>query len=163
MSAPTPDIRADSTPDAPDAAPPAPAGRIRALWNAVVAGIAVVMGILPHVLHHIGLLAGTALIAGTGGTVLFGVLGLAASVPFLVKLYRRFGTWLAPAVALGVFAVMFSVSAFIIGPAINGTDGTAPAPAPTTAPATATATAPATDPSSVPATGSSLDHEGHHP
>ena len=44
------------------------------------------MGILPHVLHHIGLLAGTALIAGAGGTALFAVLGLAASVPFLVKL-----------------------------------------------------------------------------
>jgi hypothetical protein len=90
------------------------------------------------VLHHIGLLAGTALIAG--GTALFAVLGLAASVPFPVKLYRRFGTWLAPAVALAVFTVMFAVSAFVIGPAINGTDGTAPAPA----------------------TATSVDHGSHH-
>jgi Mn2+/Fe2+ NRAMP family transporter len=145
MNAPTPDIGLASG----DGVSRASSGRLRALWNAVIAGIAVVMGILPHVLHHIGLLAGTALIAGAGGTALFAVLGLAASVPFLVKLYRRFGTWLAPAVALAVFTVMFAVSAFIIGPAINGADGTAPAPAPNPATATATAT--------------SVDHGSHHP
>lgn len=149
MSAPTPDVQPDAAPGAPDTAAGASSGRIRTLWNAVVAGIAVVMGILPHVLHHIGLLAGTALIAGAGGTLLFGVIGLVASVPFLIKLYRRFGTWLAPAVALVVFILMFAVSAFVIGPAISGTDGTTPTPSP--APVTA------------PATGSTVDHEGHHP
>lgn len=149
MTAPTPDVQPDANPGTPDPAPPASSGRIRALWNAVVAGIAVVMGILPHVLHHIGLLAGTALIAGAGGTVLFGLIGLAASVPFLIKLYRRFGTWLAPAVALVVFILMFAVSAFVIGPAISGTDSTTPTPIP--APATA------------PATGPTVDHQGHHP
>ena len=145
MTAPTPDAN-QTAPDPPPAASP---GRIRTLWNAVVAGIAVMMGILPHVLHHIGLLAGTALIAGAGGTVLFGLIGLAASVPFLLKLYRRFGTWLAPAVALLVFSLMFAVSAFVIGPAISGIDSTTPTPIP--APATA------------PATGTPVDHEGHHP
>ena len=149
MTAPTPDAQADANQAAPDPPPAASSGRIRTLWNAVVAGIAVMMGILPHVLHHIGLLAGTALIAGAGGTVLFGLIGLAASVPFLIKLYRRFGTWLAPAVALLVFSLMFAVSAFVIGPAISGTDSTTPTPIP--APATA------------PATGTPVDHEGHHP
>lgn len=114
MTAPTPDAQADGNQAAPDPHPATSPGRIRTLWNPVVAGIAVMMGILPHVLHHIGLLAGTALIAGAGGTVLFGLIGLAASVPFLLKLYRRFGTWLAPAVALLVFSLMFAVSAFVI-------------------------------------------------
>jgi len=76
------------------------------------------------VLHHVGLLAGTALIAGAGGTTLFGILGLAASVPLLLRLRRRFASWWAPVIGLAVFAVMFSVSAFVIGPAINsGADG----------------------------------------
>ena len=121
-------------------APAHPWRRLRTVWNAIVGGIAAVVGLLPHVLHHVGLLAGTALVAGAGGTALFGVLGLAASVPLLLRLRRRFGTWRAPAVALAVFAVMFAISAFLIGPAIAGDGGGAgPAPAP------------------------SLDHDSHHP
>jgi hypothetical protein len=73
-----------------------------------------------------GLLAGTALISGAGGTTLFGILGLIASVPFLLRLRRRFGTWWAPLIGLTVFAVMFSVSAFVIGPAISGGGDGAP-------------------------------------
>lgn len=94
--------------------------RVRALWNALVAGIGFLVGLLPHVLHHVGALAGTALVAGSGGTALFGVLGLLASVPFLLRLRRRFGTWRAPAIGLLVFAAMFSLSTFVIGPAISG-------------------------------------------
>lgn len=67
-------------------------------------------------LRHIGLLAGTALIAGAGGTALFGILGLALSVPMLLRLRRRYASWWAPAIGLAVFAVMFSLSAFVIGP-----------------------------------------------
>ena len=74
-------------------------------------------------LHHIGLRAGTALITGVGGAALFGVLGLVASVPLLLRLWRRFGTWWAPAIGLAVFAVMFSLSAFVIGPAIDSGGG----------------------------------------
>ena len=147
MTAPTPETRA-----AADSAPVAVAkssGRIRTLWNGIVAGIGGVVGLLPHVLHHIGFLAGTAVVAGAGGTALFAVLGLAASVPFLLKLYRRFGTWVAPAVALVVFAVMFALSAFVIGPAINDTD-----PAPATVPATVITTSP------TPA--APTDHSSHH-
>ena len=84
-----------------------------------------VLGLAPHVLHHVGLLAGTALVAGSGGTALFAVLGLLASVPLLLRLRRRFGTWKAPALGLLAFAVMFALSAFVIGPAINGDFNTA--------------------------------------
>lgn len=95
--------------------------RLHALWHSLVGAVGLVMGLLPHVLHHIGLLAGTALVAGSGGTALFGVLGLLASIPMLVRLYRRFGSWVAPALGLLVFASMFSLSAFVVGPAISGT------------------------------------------
>lgn len=79
------------------------------------------MGLAPHVLHHIGPLVGTALVAGAGGTALFGTLGLAASVPMLVKLKRRFASWWAPTAALVVFIAMFALSSFVIGPRISGT------------------------------------------
>jgi len=71
-------------------------------------------------------LPGTALIAGAGGTALFGILGLAMSVPLLLRLRRRFASWWAPAIGLAVFAVTFSLSAFVIGPAINGGAGGQP-------------------------------------
>lgn len=107
-------------------------GRLQGLWHTIVGAVGLVMGILPHVLHHIGLLAGTALVAGSGGTALFGALGLLASIPMLVRLYRRFGSWVAPAVGLLVFTAMFSLSAFVIGPAISGAGGDViPSPSPT--------------------------------
>ena len=83
------------------------------------------VGLAPHVLHHLGLLAGTALIAGAGGTAVSGILGLLASVPFLLRLRLQFGSWWAPAIGPAAFATMFAVSAFVIGPAISGTN---PAP-----------------------------------
>lgn len=97
--------------------------RLRALWNSLVGVIGLALGLLPHVLHHVGFLAGTALVAGSGGTALFGALGFLASVPFLLRLRRRFGTWRAPAIGLMIFAAMFSLSAFVIGPAISGAGG----------------------------------------
>lgn len=100
--------------------------------------IGAVLGLAPHVLHHVGLLAGTALVAGSGGTALFAVVGLAASVPLLLRLRRRFGSWLAPALGLAVFTAMFALSAFVIGPAISGGQG-GPAPV-----------------------GPSIDHSSHH-
>ncbi|HCG03031.1 MAG TPA: hypothetical protein DEV93_21130 [Chloroflexi bacterium] len=71
-----------------------------------------------------GLLAGVALVAGTKGTILFGLIGFRVSIPFLLRLRRRLGTWRAPAIGLVIFAVMFSLSAFVIGPAISGQSGT---------------------------------------
>lgn len=93
-----------------------------AVWNAITAAVGAVMGLLPHLLHHISFLAGAALITGVGGNLLFGALGLLLSVPMLRRLHRRFQTWKAPAVALAVFAAMFALSAFVIGPAISDTD-----------------------------------------
>lgn len=71
-------------------------GRLHALWHTLVGAVGLIMGLVPHVLHHIGLLAGTALVAGSGGTALFGALGLLASIPMLARLYRRYGSWIAP-------------------------------------------------------------------
>jgi hypothetical protein len=86
-----------------------------AVWGAFT-------GVLPHVLHHVGPLAGAAIVAGATGKVVFGLIGLVAAIPFLRRLYRRFHTWIAPAIALGVFAVAFALSTFVIGPAISGSD-----------------------------------------
>lgn len=120
-------------------------GRLRSLWSALVGGIGLLMGLLPHVLHHVGFLAGTALVAGSGGTALFGTLGFLASVPFLLRLRRRFGTWRAPAIGLLIFAAMFALSTFVIGPAFSGSGGSG---------------GPGGDrPGPVP----SVDHTGHHP
>ncbi len=88
----------------------------------VSSGVAAVLGVLPHVLHHVGPLAGAALLAGTGGTLLFGAIGLVAAIPFLLRVHRRCGNWRVPAALLATFAVMFSISAFVIGPAISGSD-----------------------------------------
>ena len=85
------------------------------VWGAVT-------GVLPHVLHHVGPLAGAAFVAGATGKVVFGVIGLVAAIPFLRRLYRRFHTWIAPATALAVFAAAFAFSTFVIGPAISGSD-----------------------------------------
>ena len=120
--------------------------RSRTLWGALVGAVGGVAGLAPHVLHHVGLLIGAAVIAGTAGTVLFAVIGLVASVPILLRLRRRFGRWWAPGIAVVVFAAMFALSTFVIGPAITGSAGSGapagvtPAPAPT----------------------SSTDHAGHH-
>ena len=92
------------------------------LWSALVAAWGVFIGLLPHVLHHVGPLAGAAVLAGAGGIALFGAIGLIAAIPFLVRLHRRFATWRAPAIALAIFAAMFSLSSFVIGPAISGGD-----------------------------------------
>lgn len=90
---------------------------------AFTAAVGVVAGAAPHVLHHVGPIAGAALVAGTGGTLLFGVIGFILTIPMLLRLRRRFGTWAAPGVALALFAVMFTVSTLWIGPAIRGGSG----------------------------------------
>lgn len=121
----------------PEITPSAP-NRLSALWEARVGGIGLVMGLLPHVLHHVGFFVGTALIAGSGGTAIFGLLGLLLSLPMLMRLHKRFGTWKAPAIALAIFAAMFAISTYVIGPAMSGTGNA--------------------DPSSVP----TIDHNSHH-
>lgn len=89
-------------------------------WSVVLAAWGAFIGVLPHVLHHVGPLAGAAILAGAGGTLLFAAIALAVSIPFLLRIYRRFRTWLAPAIALALMATAFSLSSFVIGPAIAG-------------------------------------------
>jgi hypothetical protein len=110
---------------------------VRRVRLATGAAVAAILGLLPHVLHHVGPLAGAALFAGVGGSLLFGAIGLLLSVPFLLKVRRRCGNWRVPAALLATFAAMFSLSTFVIGPLIRGDDEGRPA--------------------------SSVPHEAHHP
>ena len=112
------------------------------VWGGVVAAWAVITGVAPHVLHHAGPLAGAALLAGVGGKAIFFLLGLALSVPMLRRLHRRFGTLAAPAVAIGVFAALFTFSSLVIAPRLTGSENTP---------------APGIEQPSIPA-----DHESHH-
>jgi peptidoglycan/LPS O-acetylase OafA/YrhL len=89
------------------------------VWGAVI-------GVVPHVLHHVGPLAGAAILAGTGGRLLFFALGLGAAFPMLWRLERRFRTWAAPAVAVVLFAAAFLVSSLVLGPLISGSDSANP-------------------------------------
>ena len=100
--------------------------RIRSIWSGVIGAMGLVMGLLPHILHHVGFLAGTALVAGSGGTALFGALGFLFSIPMLVRLHRRLKTWRAPAIGLLIFTLLFSLSAFVIGPKVSGTGDAKP-------------------------------------
>ena len=108
---------------------PSQRDRLVAARSAVGAAFGSVLAVVPHVLHHIGILAGAAFLTGFGGSLLLGAVGLVFSIPLLRRLYRRFRTWKAPATALVVFAAMFSLSAFVIGPAISGS-GSSDSPTP---------------------------------
>jgi hypothetical protein len=112
---------------------------MRTAWSAVSAGIGTLTGLLPHVLHHATLVAGAALVTGLLGNLFFGLVGLALSVPLLRRLYRRFHTWRAPAIAVAAFVAAFSISALVIGPALLNSDTPSPADAP-----------------------AQIDHEAHH-
>ena len=116
--------------------------RARAALSAIGAGV---LGLAPHVLHHVGPLAGAALFAGAGGTLLFGAIGLVAAIPFLLRVHRRCGNWRVPAALLATLAAMFSLSAFVIGPAITGDSDDGDAKPGVTAPA-----------------GGSGSHQDHH-
>jgi membrane protein YdbS with pleckstrin-like domain len=69
----------------------------------------------PHLLHHAGLLVGTALVAGAAGTWLFGAIAVIAMVPILVRLHRRTGSKLAPVAMIALMIVMFSASRLLMG------------------------------------------------
>jgi len=96
--------------------------------GAVVTAWAVVTGVAPHVLHHVGPLAGAALLAGVGGKALFFALGLLLSLPMLHRLYRRFGTLVAPALAVAAFAAVFTFSSLVIAPRLTGSEKAPSAP-----------------------------------
>ena len=117
-------------------------GKVRVAVGGVVAAV---LGAAPHVLHHAGPLAGAALFAGVGGTLLFGALGLIAAVPTLLALRRRTGSWRAPAGALALFATVFAISSFVVAPALSGGEESS------------TPAKPAATPQSAPS-----GHEAHH-
>ncbi|HLF42985.1 MAG TPA: hypothetical protein VJA46_05595 [Acidimicrobiia bacterium] len=96
---------------------PPTGGRLR---HAGTAAWGTVSGVAPHVLHHVGPLAGAAVLAGTAGRVLFFLIGLAVAAPMLIRLYRRFRTWAAPAIAVAVFALTYTVSSLYLGPLLTG-------------------------------------------
>jgi len=50
--------------------------RLVAARSAVSAAFGSVLAVVPHVLHHIGILAGAAFLTGLGGSLLLGALGL---------------------------------------------------------------------------------------
>lgn len=108
---------------------------VRTLATVASGTVAAVSGIAPHVLHHAGPLAGTALLAGAGGTVLFGIAGFVVSIPMLLRLRRRFGTWAAPAVAAAIFTAVYLFSALVVGPALTASSAVDPAPAASPLPA----------------------------
>ena len=129
-SAPAQPAAANQTPQAqPSTENPHTRGRLGAARDAMSAVLGAVMGLLPHLLHHVGLIAGTALVTGAGGNAIFFVVGLLFSLPMLRRLYRRFHTWAAPAIAVALYVALFALSAFVIGPAITGSPDTPPAPA----------------------------------
>ncbi len=96
-----------------------PTGRLR---HAATAVWGTVSGVAPHVLHHVGPLAGAALLAGTAGRLLFFLIGLAVATPMLIRLHRRFHTWVAPAIAVAIFALTYTLSTLYLGPLITGDD-----------------------------------------
>ena len=98
---------------APTSAGAAPGQRsfLATAWQATSATLGALLGLVPHVLHHVGILVGAALLTGVGGNLLLGLLGLLLSVPLLRRLYRRFRTWKAPAIALVIFVIMYALSA----------------------------------------------------
>lgn len=139
------------TPPISDGPPPGRAAessvreRLRAGWAATRAAIGSVLGLVPHVLHHVGIVAGTALLAGVWGNLALYAAGLLLSIPMLKRLRRRFGSVAAPITGVAVFTVMFLLSAFVIGPAINP-----PQEAPIT-------------PAQTQSSDAGSDHVGHHP
>jgi hypothetical protein len=113
--------------------------RVRLVASGVAAAF---LGLLPHILHHAGPLAGAALFAGVGGSLLFGAIGLIAAIPFLLRMKRHCGSWHRPLATLVLFAAVFLLSTFVVGPALTGddSDGAGPSATPAERPAGGTGT-----------------------
>jgi hypothetical protein len=141
------DTKPVTAPSSPDAGEPVTPLTVRERASALRStAVAAVLGLAPHVLHHAGLLAGAALLAGTAGALLFGALGFLAAIPFLLRVHRRCGNWRLPGALLALFAVAFSISTFVIGPAMSG----------------ASSTGKSTPGQSVPSNAAGSEHDDHH-
>lgn len=106
----------------------ADSSRSSGLRGVLASAWGLVSGVAPHVLHHVGPLAGAALLAGTGGRVLFFFIGLAVALPMLIRLYRRYRTWVGPALAVVIFVAAYTVSSLFLGPLLTGDAGGAANP-----------------------------------
>jgi len=125
--------------------------RLAAIWAGIRATIGALMGLTPHVLHHVGFIAGAALLTGVVGNLALFAVGLLLSIPMLRRLGRRFGTWKAPTIGVVVFTALFAVSTFVIGPLLNQPSTGAEPP-----PQSATSESPS------PIASESDEHTGHH-
>ena len=110
---------------------------------------AAVLGAAPHVLHHVGPLAGAALLAGVSGKLLFGALGFLLAIPMLRRLRRRHDSWAVPGGVLALMAVVFTFSSFVIGPALADSGGGSTTPTTNSVPSAPPGVSPA-------------EHEAHH-
>ena len=90
---------------------------------AVGGALAAVLGAAPHVLHHVGPLAGAALLAGATGQLLFGLLAFALAIPMLRRIRRRSGSWRRPVAVLCLMAIAFTISTLVVGPALREDGG----------------------------------------
>lgn len=115
-------------------------------WAGARATIGALMGLAPHVLHHVGFLAGAAILTGFLGNAVLYVAGLLLSIPLLRRIHRRFGTWKAPTIGVMIFSTLFLFSTLVLGPLFNPDPGSGEKP-----------DAPA--PSATPA---AEEHDGHH-
>lgn len=109
-----------------------PGSNARGLWGTIWAGTrataGALMGLAPHVMHHVGFLAGAAILTGFLGNTILYVVGLVLSIPLLRRIHRRFATWKAPAIGVAVFSALFAFSAFVIGPLFNPAEANDPQP-----------------------------------
>lgn len=101
--------------------PPKPR-RFERLGPAIGAIGAAVLGAAPHLLHHVGPLAGAALLAGAAGKLLFGAVGFVLAIPMLRRIRRHAGSWRMPSMALVLMVAIFTFSTVVIGPALTGGD-----------------------------------------
>lgn len=118
------------------------ADRLRAALAAIGAAV---LGAAPHVLHHVGPLAGAALFAGATGGLLFGALGFVLVIPMLRRIRRHTGSWRVPGVVLALMVAIFTFSTLVIGPALTGGEST-----------------PASETQRAPGASGSPDHDIHH-
>lgn len=97
-------------------------GKAACWWGATA-------GALPHVLHFMGPLAGTAFVTGGGGTLLFAGIGLVVATPLLWYEYRHTGGWRAPVLFLAASAALFMLSTFVLGDLLRSFSPEQPGPA----------------------------------
>lgn len=83
-------------------------GKAACWWGATA-------GALPHALHLVGPLAGTAFLSGAKGILLSAGIGLVVVAPLLWHEYRHTGGWRAPVLFLAASAAMFIVSTLVLG------------------------------------------------